>query len=390
MSILTKVLIGLVVVAVFPLIYFAAAALKVQEAWRSKVQAFEKAVAQQQEQNFTLLHGDARARLERYVPGKPVNGTLGVEQYEAARDNLMLGRGRFWYATRLTDSIDPANGKFKIEVKDENVESNPRQPLVAHGIKDKSFLYVFQLRHDGTSASDDRYVGEFIVDGLTLDADGKPTDATIPLRPAVSMDAAKWTALGGGSGTWIIYEHMPIDDHDVFNNLPEDEVRASVPASVAAEYVNDDKPPSDEVLNNDKLKQFVVEDPATGAKKFLRPLRDYQQIFRNVALRAAEIEDRLVILKKEKAFADQAKVQAEQLITALGARKAKLDEENMKLDGELAVVRVHRDKLTAMLAQVEQDLQTRLAENRRLADELAGRSKTAALFEPADAAARTP
>jgi hypothetical protein len=390
MSILTKVLIGLVVVAVFPLVYFAAAALKVQQAWRSKVQAFEKAVVQQQEQNYALQHGDARARLERYVPGKPTNGTPGIDQYEAARDGLMLGRGRYWYAECVKDSIDPTNGKLKAEIKDENVESNPRQPLVAHGIKDKSFLYVFQLRHDGTSSSDDRYVGEFVVDGLTLDADGKPTDALVPLRPALPMDAAKWNALSSGSGVWVIYEHMPIDDHDVFNNLTEQEVRGSVPASVAAEYANDDKPPSDEVLSSDKLKQFIVEDPATGAKKFLRPLRDYQQIFRNVALRSAEIDDRLTILKKEKAFADQAKVQAEQLIANMDARIAKLNGEKQKLDGELAVVRNLREKLTATLAQVEQDLQNRLAENRRLADELAGRSKTAALFEPAGTAARTP
>lgn len=390
MSILTKVLIGLVVIAVFPLTYFAAAALKVHEVWRAKVEAYEKAVAQQREINFTLLHGDARARLDRYVPGKPVNGTPGVEQYETARDNLMLGRGRFWYSERVANSIDQANGTFKVEIKDENVEAGQRQPLVEHGIKDKSFLYVFQLRHNGEAASDDRYVGEFVVNGLTLGDDGKPTDATVALRPAQPLNAAQWAALSGGSGIWVIYEHMPIDDHDVFNNLPEEEIRAVVPASVAAEYVNDDKPPSDEVLNDDKLKPFIVEDPATGAKKFLRPLRDYQQIFRNAALRSAEIDDRLVILKKEKAFADQAKVQAEKLIADLDARKAALNAESGRLDAELAVVRAHSEKLTALLAQVEQDLQNRLAENRRLADELAGRGKTASLFEPADAAARTP
>ena len=45
MSLMTKILMGFVVAAVFPLLYMAAGVLKVNGVWRIKVQQFEKAVA---------------------------------------------------------------------------------------------------------------------------------------------------------------------------------------------------------------------------------------------------------------------------------------------------------------------------------------------------------
>jgi len=393
MSIVTKVLIGLVVVAVFPLVYYAAAVLKVHQAWHEKVARFEVAVAQQEQENFTKLHGDPQKRTAIHLPGRPSTGTPGVKQLETVRDNLKLGRGRFWYAQRDAQLIDQDGGTFKVQIVDDNIESDTRQPLKEHGIKDKSFLYLFQLQHDGEpSPGDDRYIGEFVVGGLTLDENGLPTDALVPLRPSVPFTTQQWDALAGGSGSWIIYEHMPIDDHEVFSNLSEDEIRARLPASVADEYVYDDKPPSDAVLADPKLQAFVAEDPDTGAKKFLRPLRDYQQIFRNIALRSTEISDRLVILNKEKQYADQAKLDVEALLVSLDARKSRLQEEMARLEAETTLARTQLEKVESSLAEVKQQLQARLAETRRLAEETAAPTpnKTAARFLPNTATARTP
>ena len=393
MSILTKVLIGLVVTAVFPLLFFSAAALKVQHAWRDKLDEFQKTVEKEQAENFDLLHGDRKARVERYVYREPINGKEGVKQCEQALEALKTGRGRFWYAQRDPNLIDAAAGTFKAKLLDDSVDAQQRIDFKGqHGIKDKSFLYLFQLKHDGSDAPDNRYIGEFIVEGLQLDGDGMPTDSLLPLRPSQPMAMNQWDDLAKGSGSWILYEHMPGDDHDVYSDLTEDDIRAILPDSVEKEYVFDDKEPTDEVLNDAKLKQFVIEDPDTGVKKFLRPLRDYQQVFRNATLRMIEINDRLVVLKKEKEYADRAKLQAEGLITALDARQAKLVAEKALLDREQAVVQAHADKLQALLAQVQQDLKTRLAENRALAEELAGRGKgrTAAVFSPDNAAANTP
>lgn len=396
MSILTKILIGLVVVAVFPLLFFAAATLKVQKSWREKLDVFQQTIAKEQEQNYELLHGDRKARTEQFVFGELIDGKEGIKQREVALESLKTGRGRFWYAQRDPNLIDPVAGTFKVKLLDDTVEAQQRADFKGqHGIKETSFLYLFQMPHDitaQTDIADRRYIGEFVVGTLPLDADGVPTDSYVPLRPSHPMTQAQWDDLAKGSGSWVLYEHMPADDHDVYSDLTEEEIRQLLPDSVEKEYLLDNQEPTDEVLNDPNLKQFVAEDPDSGAKKFLRPLRDYQQVFRNAAIRLIEINDRLVIVKKEKEYADRAKLQAEALITALDARKVKLDAEKAQLDREYAVVQAHAEKLQVLLAQVQQDLQTRLAENRALADELAGRGKarTAAVFTPDNAAANTP
>lgn len=402
MSLLTKILMGLVVVAVLPVMFFSAAVLRVNQKWRVSVSAYEKAVDQQEQLNFDKLHGDAKARVDRYTPGKLVNGTPGVLQYEVARDNLKLGRGRFWYVLPIGDSVDEAAGKFKISVLDENVEAGGnRQPLKEHNIKDRAFLYLFQLKHDGSADTNDKYLGEFVVDGLTVDADGLPTDNNLPLKPSLPLTPEQWNVIKGNANQWLVYEHMPIDDHDVYSDLSEDDIRARLPDAVEEEYLNDAKAPTDAVLASDKLKQFVIEDKDTGAKEFLRPLRDYQQIFRNLALRTAEINDRVAVLKKEKEYADRAKVKAEEMIAALKAREVKLQDEKKLLEAELTATREHGMKLDALLAQLQNELQTRLSENKRLAEEIAGTGQKTALLEKsaletgllkttAAAAARTP
>jgi hypothetical protein len=395
MSILTKVLIGLVVVAVFPLFYFTAAALKVQHSWRNTVDDYFQAVAAQEKANFEKLHGDEKARLVKYDPSRPAVGSPGLLQLQTARDNLKHGRGRLWYARRDASLIDTNTGTLKVQILDENVESQNRLPLKEHGIKDKSFVYLFQLAHNqmapgGNPAADDRYIGEFIVSGLSVDANtGLPSDHLLPLRPALPLTTAEWDEIKQGSGDWIIYEHMPIDDHHLFSGLDEQQIRDRLPDSVENEYVFDNKPPSDAVLADPKLAAMIVEDKDTGAKKFLRPLRDYQQAYRQVAVRLAEINDRLVILKKEKEYADAAKVQAEALIASLDARKAKLEADKAVVEAELAVTKAHAEKLQAAVAQVQQELQARLAENRRLGEAISG-GKTATVFAPADVAAQTP
>lgn len=388
MSILTKVLLGLVVVATLPLLYLTSATMKVNHTWRVKVREFDKAVAAQAAQNFDLLHGDRNARVESYDPAKPVVGKPGVRQLEAALESLKRGRGRFWYAIRNKASIDPMTGTLKVEIYDANVENpSDRKPLNEHQIKDKSFVYLFQLRHDGAKAPEDRYLGEFVVNGLPPDA----TDALVPLKPSVPLDQAGWDALTNGVDQWIVYEHMPLDDHDVFNDLTEDEIRGRVPTSVAEEYVNDKKAPTDAVTSNAQLQQFVVEDKDSGQKVFLRPLRDYQQIFRNLSSQMSELSDRLTVLRKEHEFALSAKTKAEQLIVQLDSRKKKLDEEKLLLDQELALIRTKRESLDGVLAEAQKSLATRLSENKRLADQLAGLGrKTAAAGGLQEATSRTP
>jgi len=180
MSIFTKILLGLVLIAAFPAIYLAAGVLSVQGAWRTKVAEFETALKAKQEANKLLEFGSEEARSLAYVPGKPLQPgqTLGVNQLEVARNTLLYQNGRIWYATRVTPSINEQLGTVKMVVYDNdftnsNFGGDPaaggRKELKEereHGITNKMTVFVFQMKHNGDRSPTDRFVGEFVVDGL--------------------------------------------------------------------------------------------------------------------------------------------------------------------------------------------------------------------------------
>ncbi|MCE9603599.1 MAG: hypothetical protein K8U03_01710 [Planctomycetia bacterium] len=386
MSILTKIMLGLVLIATFPTIYFAAGVLNLQGAWRTKVTEFEAARDKEQKLGAKLEYGSDEAQRLPYVPGKPLKPeqVLGVAQLETARNNLMLSTGRVWYATRVTESVNPETNSLKMMVYDTDVDnvqfgvaadSGGRKEQADHGFTDKTILYIFQMAHNGTRAPEDRYVGEFVISGLI--------ETNIPLKPARPLTPAQWDALRQGSSQWVVYDKMPLDSRDLFVGYTDEEIQQRVPAAVAAEYINDNQKPTEAVLNDEHLKQYVEEDKASKTKRFLRPLRDYDQIFRTGAVSLADMVDKLQILKKEKEYADRGKENAEKILTALDARKVKLEAEKAVVEAELAVIKEHSEKLTAAVEQMKQELSRLLADHKRRNEPPAAGGKTAAVPSPA-------
>jgi hypothetical protein len=384
MSILTKVLIGLVIVAVFPVLYLAASVLNIQNEWHRKIKDFQAAIDKHEKQYELLLHGDFDAQTHPLVPGKPIVGNPGVMQWQTARDNIMRGAGRVWYGRPQAASISAETGTLKLELfSDEvNLDMNGRSPLNDHGLVDKAFLYVFQMSHTGDLVpGTDKYVGEFVVSGLPPGTN----ENMIPIKPALPLTAAEWDALKASAATaqWVVYDKMPTDSRDVFVGLTEDEIRRLVPPEVADEYINDDQTPTKAVTDNPALAEYVVTDPASKKSRFLRPLRDYQTIFQAAAKRLNEMADRVQILNREKAFADQALVNLQmKTIPALDARKARLEKERALVDSELKVVQALSEKLTASIEQAKQDVVRTVLENKRLLGEAAAGGKTTSVPAP--------
>ncbi|MGC3966146.1 MAG: hypothetical protein QM775_01870 [Pirellulales bacterium] len=110
MSILTRVLIGLVILATFPVLYLAAQVLNVQNEWHRKIKDLEAAIQKQDAQFKLLTYGDFDAQTHALVPGKPIVGTPGELQWKTARDNIMRGAGRVWYARPQAASISAETG----------------------------------------------------------------------------------------------------------------------------------------------------------------------------------------------------------------------------------------------------------------------------------------
>ncbi len=385
MSILTKVLLGLALVAIFPVLYLSAGVLNVNHAWRTKVEAFRAAVAAEEKALDDIEHGDFVARAAKLIPGMPEVGKTGVEQRRTVRDLLRARHGRVWYATRDAATIDEAAGTVTMRIFDGNL-AGP-SPLKEHGITDKSFLYVFQLKHDGTpNPGQDRYVGEFVVNGLTVDATSKlPADEKVPVKPSLPMGAEEWEAMRNGSGDWVVYDSMPADLRNPFLGLTDNEIRQRVPEAVAEEFIADDKPPTDAVRANPVLSQYVqkvTDEKGNTTEKFLRPLRDYRQYFRDVAARSTELFDRITVLKKEQEYSLRALARTEDAKKALDLRKAQLDAELQALNRETAVAQAQVARLDAGVVQLRKELQDQLIANKRLLEAAAGQ-KTAALDRPA-------
>ncbi len=370
MSIFTKILLGLVLIAAFPAIYLAAGVLSVQGAWRTKVAEFETALKAKQEANKLLEFGSEEARSLAYVPGKPLQPgqTLGVNQLEVARNTLLYQNGRIWYATRVTPSINEQLGTVKMVVYDNdftnaNFGGDPaaggRKELKEereHGITNKMTVFVFQMNHNGDRSPTDRFVGEFVVDGLI--------ESNVQLKPARPFTAEQWEKLREGDGQWVVRDQMPPDVREAFIGLTEDEIKARVPPEVAAEYVNDNQPASEAVLADEKLSKFVVGDEKSG-KKFLRPLNDYREIFRTADRQLDEMAVKLQVEQGELAFAKAAEQNAIAISAALDVRRTMLEADKAVVEAELKVVKDHREKLTAAVEEMKQELSRLLEENKR-------------------------
>lgn len=369
MSIFTKVLLGLVLIAAFPAIYLAAGVLSVQGAWRTKVAEFETALKAKQEANKLLEFGSDEARSLPYVPGKPLQPgqTLGVNQLEVARNTLLYQNGRIWYATRLTPSINPELGTVKMVVYDNdftNVNfggdptSGGRKELKEekeHGITNKMTVFIFQMKHNGERSATDRYIGEFVVDGLI--------EANIPLKPARPFTAEQWEKLREGDGQWIVRDQMPNDVREAFIGMSEDEIRQRVGPELAPEYINDNQPATEAMIADEKLNKFIVGDDKTG-KKFMRPLNDYREIFRTADRELDEMKVKLQIEEGELAFAKAAEKNAMAISAALDVRKTALEADKVKIDDELKIVKDHSEKLAVAVEEMKQELSRLLQENK--------------------------
>ena len=112
MSILTRVLLGFVIVAIFPVLYLAAAVLNVNGAWRQKAEQLEAVLATETKAIDELENGDFTARVAKMKPSAREEGKFGIEQREAVRDLLRSRRGRLWYGQITAGTIPGAPGPW--------------------------------------------------------------------------------------------------------------------------------------------------------------------------------------------------------------------------------------------------------------------------------------
>lgn len=220
MSVWSKVFAGLVFVAALAFFYLASYTLKVRNAWQTSANKMEAQLAQAEEDTKKVIEGDKEK-------GTPSLAQLKIDLHAAMND-----RGRVW--RNVTPGAIPANAPeltFTVTVEE----------ALAGQIKPQMLLYAFD---DRTLADGGRYLGAFKVDAAA------GPQVTLKAASPLPLTERQYAQLqGAATSTWVLYETMPRDGHDVFDGLPEDRLKALLPA-----------PPQ----------QFQGEDPAAFADRTKR------------------------------------------------------------------------------------------------------------------------
>ena len=238
------------------LVWFAAATLKTTSEWRRAVTVLTEKVALEEEKAQTLLDGTPR-ETRPAIPGSPFEEFEyhpdGIRDVRAALERTLLDRGRVWrkctavvnnpgaavpsitLTIPATAAAPPAGGEDPpAEAPPEDDPTDPADPVEpapapagAHAIAVNTIVYGFaegeselegELRVTGFTVPR-VYLGEFRV--------LERTNSTITLQPTIPLTPLQLGNLE--TSTWTVYDNMPIDRHNAFAGLSEEDLRLLFP-----------------------------------------------------------------------------------------------------------------------------------------------------------------
>jgi hypothetical protein len=301
MSLWNKVLIGLLLLLVLPgYLYVSARTLRTHEYWRNLATDFDKKIAEVNEETREIKEG--------LKDGKLRDGSLCNKLAKLELDRAAINRGRVW-AQCEHQAADPKNGQVAI--------SPATGPA---GITPQMLLYLFEESEpkdqpDGQKEKETaRYLGEFVVTEVA--------DKAV-LQPTMALTAKEMKQLvesSSNKGTWIAYEMIPIDRHDVFADMSDDDKQACLPEATLEEYKKDGQParPAEterKVSDEGGAKVEYARGVPVGCPpgqwnkvdenepvKYVRPLRDYRLTFRTVHEERTILADISEAVKRDLAY----------------------------------------------------------------------------------------
>ncbi|MDO4569932.1 MAG: hypothetical protein Q4D38_06095 [Planctomycetia bacterium] len=190
MCLVNKILIGLIVVAVLVCFYFGSITLKTHDYWHREqyVEKYQKAVKEAQALNNRLKYGVGIPGNDNYEP------SVEAKRIELDRLENLRGLG-VW----LRSPASLRDGKITAEIEGINAIKLPISTRV----------FVFD-DPDVESDEPSRYLGTFIVERC---ADG---EVVLRLQDSVAIDKDRVEELKLVYGAVSIYQKMPLDSHDIF------------------------------------------------------------------------------------------------------------------------------------------------------------------------------
>lgn len=362
MNIWNKVLIGLILVASIALFILSARALKTHQHWRSQIAALEEELA-------TELENREAADAE-------------VRQFTVALHKETVDRGRVWRGCR--PQVQPATATTgEIVVQTDFPDPNR--------IEAQTILYVFDefdIRAGGA------YLGQFTVAAVA--------GRDLQLRPTKRMSQADLARLQPAAtrqdALWALYEIMPVDNHEslALADLGEDLLNAVLPPTSVEEYLADgqlmtlgqmkERGLRGKVFKVDESGEVVerteIDDIAANGLqievqgedeqgKYVRQLRDYEELFRHYTLQWTAGIDRLESAARNLAYVTLARDDAVQQRDFRQREHDSLVEERKEQFTERDLAASHLKAVTDKLTAIQAASQEKRKTNQAMSGEIA-------------------
>lgn len=348
--------------------------LRIHAVLRKQVQDRETRLAQVAAQDAALIRGTDDPQIINQLAAAELTVPEGAEEIPGINElrhqtHLVTRiRGRVWREVAPAGPPDAQTFAVKVRV----AAPDP------HGIAEGTLVYAF-LTGPAPSAQQPQgasFLGEFRVVG---DATG-PELTLVPVMNWAPTDAevARLAAAVQARAPWELYEAMPVDRHDIFAGMTEEQLRQILPPQSVEEYIRqgtEAKPDDDEwhrvgydadgnrlgIENWDKAVTFRYE----------RQLRDYGFLFHELAQRRTELIADIAAVKQDTERLNAALVSAKQLEQYRIEEKRKLQHDLAGMQRDLAAIEQLQTQVEQQLTNARQALTTFLADNNRLVGELA-------------------
>jgi hypothetical protein len=327
MSIWNKILLGLIFVAALGFFHAATRTLYMYTYWAQSAGKFESKLIKLNEENKRLQTADRAHPLD--------NKTIGVQQLRIDLGRMMTDRGRVWAQWDKKKVVTLPSGITDVTVS--------TQGAVPSAFTKNMLVYAFE---EGDEKSAGKYLGEFRVDAVSSDQ--------IVLASTTQMVSSLAKNVADSKGPWVLYEMMPIDEHEVFASVPEDQ-KSTYP---------------DEFLKDGQVDG--------SGKKVERPLRDYLAIFRACEVYRTLFADRLESTRRDVTYLENASQEVESQAALLDKEKTNVLNEKQRAVKELNAVTGLYAAVQRMLSFNQVAVQEAIARNLKDAQDIAKRQKEAA------------
>lgn len=362
MSIWNKVLLGLIFVASIAFFILSARALQTHKYWREQALKREAELAE---------------ALKNHAELKDEVRQLAVDLYEQ-----LIDRGRVWYGCR-PQQVSAATGEV-------SVMTDFPDP---HGIETQTVLWVFDERDLQNGGS---YLGQFAVAAVG----GQGNNRLLQLQPCIRMSQDQLQRLQQSQATngvtWALYETMPADNHQSLAGLDAEQLKALLPESTVEEYTMDGQLATLEAVKQRGLqgKVFKVDETGEMVKRtdpeeiqkrgleveveaeneqgrYVRQLRDYEELFRQYDLRRTTLADQRDATTRENNYITNVHDDAKLQLQHRQNEKDRLKDERTKYFQERNVAMDHLEAVTGKLAAIRAAIEEAIKTNQAMAGEIA-------------------